>query len=142
MTDTNSRMTFRKTRGTGFSNEGISDPYVEYFKEFTGGNIINFHICEKKQRNFNNALDTFGLGYMKEVDWNLVKKNGFLQRVNGSYDLLLIIGIANLQIADESKLGALGAGAEKKDVKKAFLADTRSNVKSRLFLAEFMKMVA
>ena len=109
MTDTNSRMTFRKTRGTGFSNEGISDPYVEYFKE---------------------------------ADWNLVKKNGFLQRVNGSYDLLLIIGIANLQIADESKLGALGAGAEKKDVKKAFLADTRSNVKSRLFLAEFMKMVA
>ena len=142
MTDTKSSMTFRKTRGTGFSREGITDPYVEYFKNHTGGNIINFHICEKKQRNFNNALDTFGLGYMKEADWNIVKKNGFLQRTNGSYDLLLIIGIANLQIAEETKMGALGVGAEKKDIKKALLADTRSNVKSRLFLAEFMKMVA
>ena len=137
--DRNNKMVIRKDSGYYASGNEI---FIDYFKNHTDGNLINFYVCDKKRRTFQRSMNNMGAGVLSNEQWDKVKKNGFIICDDSPYTSLFIIGAASLHIEDGTQMDDLEAGATKAQIKSALSKDAKGAVKSRMFLAEFMKMVA
>ena len=131
---------YRVQKADSIGNE-ITKTLIKSLADYTGTNVIGFHILPKQKNYFVNQLPDCGLSYYDKLElWEETKKKKFCLITNNGYTLQFGVLGSDLQTSN----GAIEVpeDATKSQIRNAFKKANVGKKESRIMLSKFIDLVA
>ena len=127
-------------KGSWSCVEKVTPMFLKSLADYTGTNVIGFHILPKNKRTALNEMGSNISEGIKETMWNNVIQDGFVVNTSSGYTKQFLI--QGSKLATSNGAIVVDDGATKGKIRQAFKKATTGSRTSRVMLSQFIELVA